>query len=131
MKFNLKKILLATTMFFLISCSKDENPTASTNSRQVKFEVVGNFSGILTPTYYSESGGLGTNPDITSLPWTKEITYQVSVTGTSIAVQGNGGVSGQTITVNVYSGGNKISSTSGVATTQGIISVSAPALLFN
>ena len=131
----LKKMTVFTVLLMQFSCSKDEEtiilPTPVVNSRQVKFEVTGNFSSTLTPTYYSESGGIGTNSDITSLPWSKEITYQNGVTGTSINVKGNGGVSGQTITVKVYSGGNEVSSTSGTANNDGIISVQAPAVVFN
>ncbi len=112
---------------FVLSCGDDDGGVKT--SRNVKFEVSGNFSGSLDATYLTESGG-GTTESIPSLTWTKTVNYASTVPSTSILVGGLGGSPGQAITVKVFAGGNLVSTTPGTATTDGVIVVSAPAYIF-
>lgn len=129
MKFRIvfSLVILAGFMFTGISCSDDDSPSAT--SRKVTFEVTGNFTGALSTTFITASGG-GTTESITSLPWSKEIEYESSVPSASMSIVGAGGTSGQTLTLKVLAGGKQISSTPAVATASGTISVSAPSLIF-
>ena len=111
----------------LTACGNDE-PTPA-KSREVKFEVTGNFSGTIDATYITESGG-ATNETLPALPWTKSINYQSSVSGTTITIGGGGGVAGQTLKVKVFAGGSVASETSGVANSSGIIVIAAPTYIF-
>jgi hypothetical protein len=124
------KTVLATPLailFLLCACTKDE-PTP-TKSRDIKFEVNGSFSGTIDATFITASGG-ATNESILSLPWTKSITYQSSVSGTTITIGGGGGVAGQTLRVKVFAGGSLVSETPGVANSSGVVVVASPTYLF-
>ncbi len=91
--------------------------------------MTGTFSGTLDATYITANGG-GTNETIPSLPWTKNITYTSSASGTGITVGGSGGVAGETISVRVFAGGVIVSTTSGVANSSGILVVASPSYVF-
>lgn len=100
--------LLALTLF--ISCDKDsDDDNRPTSSRTIRYEVSGNFTGSFTAAYTPASGGL-TNQEVTSLPWSKEITYAASVSGASIGITGGGGVQGQKVTLVIKRGGEAIGS---------------------
>ncbi len=128
---NLSKALPG--IYFLLfaglvfSCNDDE-PTA-VKSREIRFEVTGNFAGMLATTYVNESGG-GTSESIPSLPWNKSITYPASVPSTGISVGATGGVAGQTIRIKVFAGGTLISDTPGVADGSGSVVIAAPSYTF-
>ncbi len=129
------KTILTTTASILLlatACKKDNNNTPTpgqSKSRAIKFEVTGNYSGIINATYITESGG-GTNEDITALPWAKSINYNASASGTTISLGGHAGQPGQTVTLKVYAGGTEVSSTSGTAKSDGIVVVVAPSYVF-
>ena len=129
---NCKKLITRSLILFLttfiLSCSDDDNGPA-VNKRNVRFEVSGNFSGVMDATYITESGG-GTNETIPSLTWTKEINYAASVPSITILVGGYDGVAGQTITLKVFSGGKLISSTPGTANSNGVVAITAPPYVF-
>lgn len=118
--------------FFCVSCSGDDNGnsggSAQPRSRNVKFEITGNFTGQVNISYTSQSGG-STTESIT-LPWSKEITYDSSVSHASIGLIGAGGVNGQTATIKVSAGGTQVSSTPATAGTNGAMSAAAPAYSF-
>ena len=114
-------------LVLLFACSKDE--PAPTKSRDIKFEVTGNFSGTIDATYITASGG-ATTESLPSLPWTKSIIYQSTVSGTTITIGGGGGVAGQTVKVKVFAGGLVVSDTPGVANSSGIIVVASPTYIF-
>ncbi len=127
---KIKILLLPAQVILLIllaACSKDES--ASVKIRDIKFEVTGNFSGTLDATYITSSGG-GTNESISTLPWSKNITYTSSTPSTAITVGGGGGVAGQTLLVKVFAGGALVSETPGVATSSGVVVVASPAYIF-
>src|SRR5687767_13124965 len=112
---------------FIISCSKDDSPPAK--SRDIKFEVTGDFSGTISATYITASGG-GTNESIPVLPWNKSITYACSVRGTAISVGAVGGSAGQTIRIKIFAGGSLVSNTPGVANSSGQVVVASPSYVF-
>jgi len=127
MKRSLSNILLFNLFLLSFACSKDEpEPIKSLN---IKFEVTGNFSGTIDATYITAGGG-ATNESLLSLPWTKSIIYESTVSGTTITLGGGGGAAGQTLTVKVFAGGSIISETSGVANSSGIIVIASPTYIF-
>lgn len=122
-----KALLIIAILLFAVSCGKDD--VKPVKSRDIKFEVTGNFSGTMDATFITANGG-ATNESISSLPWTKSITYQSSVSGTTITIGGGGGVSGQTLKVKVFAGGSVVSETSGVANSSGVVVVAPPTYIF-
>ncbi len=132
MKNRFLTILLASIvgscMFLFQACSKPNDPPAA-SIRTVKYEVTGNFSGNLIASYTTAGGGTA-NETINALPWTKEITYENSVTAAIIAASGNGGTAGQSITIVVKKGTTTVSTTSATASASGSFTVSSPVVRF-
>lgn len=125
MKTYLKKVSLfpLIVILFLASCKKDKDSSGSTNSRIVKYEITGNFTGKLTIIYNDNVNG---NTFVTnaSLPWTKEITYPNNVAGIGISAQAStSGTPGQTATMKIYSGGNVVKTSSATAGSLGELSL--------
>ncbi len=99
-------VLLVVTIF--ASCDKNpDNNNSGNRSRIIRYEVTGNFTGTFTAAYTPASGGIASQ-DVTSLPWSKEITYAASVSGASIGITGGGGVPGQKVTLVIKRGGSPI-----------------------
>jgi hypothetical protein len=103
----LGSLLLSFNLFFS-GCSKD-SVTPVNKSRNVKFELIGTYTGKVTVAHTLANGGTQVFSDIT-LPWTKEVVYESSVLG--LGFSGSGDVSlsnvpGQSVTINIYSD-NKI-----------------------
>ena len=125
---HLKVISLVILFSWLgISCSEDDSSPAK--SRDIKFEVTGNFTGALSATYVNATGG-GANESIPALPWNKTITYASTVPSTAISIGATGGVAGQTVRVKVFAGGTLVSDTPGVADASGMVVVAAPSYVF-
>jgi hypothetical protein len=124
--FAVLSLLSLSIILVLSSCGKDDTPA---KSRDIKFEITGNFSGQLDATYITASGG-ATNESITSLPWTKSITYTATALSTNMTVGGGGGVAGQTLTIKVFAGGALVSTTPGTANSSGIVVVATPSYVF-
>jgi hypothetical protein len=122
-----KALLIIAILLFAVSCGKDD--AKPVKIRDIKFEVTGNFSGTMDATFITANGG-ATNESISSLPWTKSITYQSSVSGTTITIGGGGGVAGQTLKVKVSAGGSVVSETPGVANSSGVVVVASPTYIF-
>ncbi|MFB9107190.1 hypothetical protein [Flavobacterium gyeonganense] len=122
MKTHLKQIMLMLTLVFTFaSCSSDDNDNDSVNrSRDVKYEITGNYTGDLDVTYLEKSGA-ALNEDIDALPWTKEFTANADSPGASFQTSGYGGVKGQTLTGKVYVGGKVVKELTATATEDGII----------
>ena len=124
MKSILKTLAIVLTLAFTaVSCSSDNDDKGS-GSRDIKYEVTGNYAGTLSANYI-ESGNGGQNVDITSLPWSKEFTASADTFGAGITVSGHGGTPGQTLTVKIIVGGKVQKETTATATSDGII-VAAP-----
>jgi len=113
-----------------ISCNKDNDNTGNGNSsRVIKYEITGNFTGSLIASYTTASGSTA-NEQVTTLPWTKEITYASGVTAAIIAASGNGGGVGQQVTVVVKKAGVQVSSTTAIADNAGGFTKSSPVVIF-
>ena len=119
MKSILKTLAIVLTLAFTAgSCSSDNDNDSG--SRDVKYEITGNYTGKIGATYI-EAGNAGQNVDVNTLPWTKEFTATGDTTGAGITVSGNGGVENQTLTVKIYVGGKVEKETTAKATSDGII----------
>ncbi|CAM3729992.1 MmpS family transport accessory protein [Flavobacterium chungbukense] len=131
MKTHLKQIMLALTLVFTFaSCSSDDdNNNSGTGSRDVKYEITGNYSGKTSVTYL-EKGGNALNEDLTKLPWTKEFTAEAKSTGASLSASGFGGVAGQTLTGKIYIGGKLENELTVTANSDGIIVLSLTPYVF-
>ena len=118
-------VLVLTLAFTAVSCSSDDdnNDTEEVaESRDVKYEITGNFTGELDATY-SERSGAPLIEDVPSLPWTKEFTANPDSNGVLLRTGGGGGVAGQTVTAKIYVGGKVVSELTGTANSEGIIVV--------
>ncbi|WP_286967805.1 MmpS family transport accessory protein [Flavobacterium sp. UBA4854] len=121
MKSILKTLAIVMTLAFTaVSCSSDNDDNGKNNSRDVKYEITGNFSGEIDAVYM-ESGNAGQSVDITQLPWNKEFTASAGTTGAGIQVSGHGGVVDQTLTVKIYIGGKVEQETTAKAKSDGTI----------
>ncbi|WP_276373936.1 hypothetical protein [Chryseolinea sp. H1M3-3] len=123
----LKVISIVIFSWLGVSCSEDDSSPAK--SRDIKFEVTGDFTGALSATYVNATGG-GANETIPALPWNKTLTYTSTVPSTALSVGATGGVAGQTVTVKVFAGGTLISDTPGVADASGMLVVASPTYIF-
>lgn len=123
MKSILKTLAIVLTLAFTVgSCSSDNDNdnNSGSSSRDVKYEVTGNYTGTLSVTYI-EAGGAPLIEDITKLPWTKEFTAKADSNGASVSTSGYGGVKGQTLTGKIYIGGKVVKELTATATEDGII----------
>ncbi|MDQ6529008.1 MmpS family transport accessory protein [Flavobacterium sp. LHD-85] len=121
MKSILKTLAIVMTLAFTaVSCSSDNDDKGGSNSRDVKYEITGNYTGTLSTTYF-EKGGNALNEDITKLPWTKEFTADAKSIGASLSASGYGGTPGQTLTGKIYIGGKLENELTATANSDGII----------
>lgn len=123
----MRTTILKCTGFLLVillnfSCDKDNDN--NNNSRVVTYELTGNFTGVKFASYTTASGGT-TNETVATLPWTKEITYNSSLNAATFAVSGNGGTTGQQVTLVIKKGGTTISTTIATADNTGSFTRSA------
>lgn len=130
MKSILKTLAIVLTLSFTaVSCSSDDNNSSESNSRDVKYEVTGNYTGKLSVTYI-EQGGAALIEDITALPWKKEFTARTDSKGASLSTSGYGGVKGQTLTGKIYVGGKVVEQLTATATEDGIIVLTPSTYIF-
>lgn len=96
----------ACFVLLLTSCKKDNNDN-NQQSRAVRYEISGNYTGKLNIVYTDEAGNFQTVTNV-SLPWNKSftagtavqaVTFTASTTSTSTV-----GVAGQTATAKLYIG---------------------------
>lgn len=112
----------------LQSCKK-ENPSGP-NARSVKYEITGTFSGKLDVVYNDNVNG-NTHLTNVSVPWTKEINYGSNIMGIGIGAQASiTGVSGQSATIKIYSGGTVVKTSTATAGPSGEILIPAIAYQF-
>ncbi|WP_289663450.1 MmpS family transport accessory protein [Flavobacterium panacagri] len=124
MKAILKTFAIVLTLAFTaVSCSSD-NDDKKSGSRDIRYEVSGNYTGKISATY-TESGNGGQAVDINSLPWSKEFTASSDTYGAGITLIGTGGVVDQTLTVKIIVGGKVEKETTAKATSDGSI-IAAP-----
>jgi hypothetical protein len=121
MKSILKTLAIVLTLAFTVgSCSSDDNNDSGSGSRDVRYEISGNYTGSLS-VFYFEKGGNALNEDITKLPWTKEFTADAKSLGASLSASGHGGTAGQTLTGKIFIGGKLENELTATATADGII----------
>ncbi len=120
-------LLMAFFLTLLISCSKDDNnDNGGNNSRQVKYELTGTYSGTLLIVYINEDG-VNQLADNVSLPWSKEVTIKGN-NATTLILNANSEVGGfgqanQTITGKILVGGVEKKTATTNSTSTGYIDV--------
>lgn len=132
MKSIMKTLAIVLTLAFTaVSCSSDsDNESEPVNkSRDVKYEITGNFTGKLDVTYMERSGA-PLIEDVPSLPWVKEFTADAKSDGALVHTGGLGGVAGQKVTAKIYVGGKVVSELTGTANSDGIIVVHTKTYIF-
>lgn len=129
----MKKMFLGLFMAASVlatSCSDDDDSgNSGNNSRVLKYEITGNFSGTITAAYTTAAGGTTTS-EITSLPWDYELTVASDVPAAAFAASGSGGTAGQEVEIKIYQGGEEVSSVEATVNSDGIFSASSPAVVF-
>lgn len=112
------------------SCSDDDDKgSVSSKSRDIKYEITGNFSGDLDITYITASGG-ATNAEATSLPWEMSFTADSDSHGATFNASGIGGNPGEKIRLNIYQGGKVSKYIDATADSDGDIVAVAPTVTF-
>lgn len=100
--------VLVIALLVISSCKKENKiATPKQNSRKVKYEMSGNYSGKVLVVTSTNSGKMQ-QFDGVSMPWTKELDYDNTVSGAGMGLQTSGsdvGVAGQTITLKVFLNG--------------------------
>lgn len=118
---------LLTIVLLFGACKKNDQPNNNA-SRTLKFEISGSYSGSLIASYTTASGSTVNEP-VSTVPWSKEITYASNVSAAIIAITGTGGTAGQQVTVIVKRGSTQVSSTTATADNSGSFSRSAPVVI--
>jgi hypothetical protein len=129
----MKKIAIALIIVLTVfsSCSKDDDNGINLSSRSIRYELTGNFTGNNIITAYTTASGGTITEQITSLPWTKEITFDAGVSGSNITISGAGGMEGQQATLIVKKGGNPVGSpTTATVDARGIFTIVGPVVVF-
>lgn len=130
MKSILKTLAIVLTLAFTaVSCSSDDDNSKPGSSRDVKYEITGNYTGELSATFF-DKGGNPLNEDVTKLPWTKEVTVDASVQGITMSAGGHGGIKDQTLTAKIYVGGQVVKETTAKTNNDGIIVLTLAPYLF-
>jgi len=138
MKKILPVLILIASFSGFVSCKKSDNttstptptPSTPTQSRTVKYELTGSYTGTLIVGYTNQDG---TNQlvDKLKLPWTIEVTVKGSgftpVALTAGSEVGGYGKAGETLTGKLYVGGVEKKSATVNSTSTGYIDLPAQA----
>lgn len=124
---NSKSILLFASILAIIfvftSCSGDDD-NSTPQSRNIKYEITGNYSGRLTVAY-SDEGGNSQTIDVNSLPWSTSLTVDSDVSAIAIAATNSGvnnpGRTGETITLKIYRNSEEVKESTATALENGFI----------
>jgi len=115
----------------IISCKKDKSPeipsppNVNVNTRNIKYEIIGNYSGKLLVAYTNETGATKSDTAI-SFPWIKQITYSNSVLAIGIggnSILGFYGAPNQKLRINIYSNNSIVKSDSCVTNNTGFMAM--------
>lgn len=120
---NAKGLVISIIILMLCSCKKNagEKPLTG-NSRLVKYEITGNFTGKLLVVYTDNVTG-NTILNNISIPWSKQISYPETVSGIGVSANAiTTGSSGQTAIMTIYVAGIAVQSSSAVAGANGELS---------
>ncbi|MCG2615998.1 hypothetical protein LZZ85_17000 [Terrimonas sp. NA20] len=125
----LLSVIVVFVCLLCCSCSKDDDNNNGGNSRTLKYEISGTFTGTVYASYTTDVGG--TNNEVVTPPWSKEITYKPNVTAAIIAITGFGGQPGQQVTVVIKRGNTQVfAPTTATADADGGFSKPAPVVQF-
>lgn len=119
--------LIFCSCLLLLSCSKDSATPA--DSRNVKYEITGNFKGTLG-VGCTTSNGSAEYLEVKTIPWKKEFTADKTTKAVAINATGSGGTAGQTAILKIYIGNVEVESGSGTTTSIGIISLAPEPYIF-
>jgi hypothetical protein len=120
-QFGLAIVALFLTAGIFSACGGKDS--VSPQSRLVKYEVTGNYSGQLTVAYTNASGSLE-DIIVTAIPWSKEFTMAAGVGGGGFggnSVISKPGAPGQTTVSKIYIGGKEVKSANAIADANGNI----------
>ena len=106
----------------LTSCSSDDDNGSVSKSREIRYEITGDFSGEKLDVTYTVNGG-ATNAEVTSLPWSYTFTADANTSGASFSAGGFGAIPGEKITIKIFQGNTQKASVEGTANSDGIVAV--------
>lgn len=118
----LRFALCLVSYLSLFSCNSNDDDYQN-NSKNIKYEITGNYSGHLTVVYNDNISG-NTVVTVTSLPWSKEVNYpnNVQVIGIGASsVVGHYGAAGQSATLKIYNDGNVVRNGNATTDSNGVI----------
>lgn len=118
-------VYLLIAFMALTSCSSDDDK-GSTGSREIKYEITGNYSGAKLDITYTENGG-ATTAEATKLPWTRTFTADADTFGAGFNAGAGDAKPGEKITLNIYQGGKLKKSQEATANSEGMIIASVTA----
>lgn len=128
-QFKILSAIVAISSVLMFSCNKPNDPPAE-QTKRVKYEITGNFSGKLTVIYNDNVNGNTVLNNI-SLPWSIEITYPANIYGFGVgASSSTAGVAGQTAVMKIYANGTEAKSSTGTATATGVMTIPTLAYVF-
>ncbi|WP_051200401.1 hypothetical protein [Flavobacterium subsaxonicum] len=113
-------ICMFVAVMVLTSCSSDDDNGSVSGSRDITYEITGNYSGDLDVTYITASGG-ATSAEVTSLPWELSFTAEEGSSGASFNAGGFEGQPGETISLKIYQGDDLKNTVNATADSDGII----------
>jgi hypothetical protein len=123
MKKQLRNIISTICIAFTIfACSKTDDANPATGSRAIKYEITGNYTGLITLVVTTNNDDFEIM-EIKKLPWKLEFTAKQTITFVGGSASGGGGVSGQTATLKTYVGGQEVSSGAGTALSSGFLNL--------
>lgn len=118
----MKKIIWSLALVIMAalgSCSSDDG--SASQSREMKYEITGNYSGEMV-VVYSDEGGNQQIAEAESLPWSKSVTVDgdvpVIVLGASSSVS-NPGEEGETVLLKIYRGDKVVEESTATAISDG------------
>jgi hypothetical protein len=123
---NLFKLISFSFLLFF-SCSKETVTPA--DSRNVKYEITGNFKGVFTLGCTTANGSTE-YLEVKTLPWKKEFTALNTTNAVVINATGSGGVAGQTAILKIFVGNVEVESGAGTTTSSGFISLAPQPYVF-
>ncbi len=133
-------LLLALFNPAFISCKKKTSPEPEpgpvtqppANTRNVRYEITGNYSAPLLVVYNDNVSG-NTTLTVSALPWRKDISYPANVQGIGISSNGlssQSGAAGQSANLKIYVSNTVVQSSTALADANGAISLPPLAYVF-
>lgn len=122
-----KKLIFIYSLFVLLivgqACSKDEASPSGSGSRDIKYEITGDFTGKFIAVATTNTDQFEVI-EITKLPWKLEFTAKKEVSSVLIIASGTDGKAGEKATLKTFVGGKEVSSGGGTAISFGALSLS-------